>query len=74
MVLGRRICLTIEVYYVGNHSLYSHDLDPLRPTSDQDRISPYTICTISSRQVTRNEKNVQFTFNSKFSKLSKKNY
>ena len=28
------------------------------PTSDQDRISPYNIDTISSRQVMRIEKNI----------------
>ena len=33
-------------------------LNPFTPTSDQDRISPYNINTISSREVTRIEKNV----------------
>ena len=33
-------------------------LNPFTPTSDQDRISPYNINTISSRQVMRIEKNV----------------
>ena len=32
--------------------------NPLTPTSDQDRISPYIIHTISSRQVMRIEKNI----------------
>ena len=31
---------------------------PLTPTSDQDRISPYNIITISSRQVMRIQKNI----------------
>ena len=31
-------------------------LNPLSPTSDQDRISPYTISTISSGQVMRIKK------------------
>ena len=31
---------------------------PLIPTSDQDRISPYSIITISSRQVRRIKKNI----------------
>ena len=31
---------------------------PLTPTSDQDRISPYNIITISSRQVMRIKKNI----------------
>ena len=29
------------------------NLNPLSPTSDQDRISPYTVSTISSGQVMR---------------------
>ena len=32
--------------------------NPFTPTSDQDRISPHNINTISSRQVMRIEKNV----------------
>ena len=33
-------------------------LNPFTPMSDQDRISPYNINTISSRQVMRIEKNI----------------
>ena len=33
-------------------------LNPFTPTSDQDRISPYNINIISSRQVIRIKKNV----------------
>ena len=33
-------------------------ITPLSPTSDPDIISPYTICTISSRQVMRIKKNI----------------
>ena len=33
-------------------------LSPFNHTSDQDRISPYNINTISSRQVMRIEKNI----------------
>ena len=33
-------------------------IKPSSPTSDQDRISPYTISTISSRQVMRIKKNI----------------
>ena len=33
-------------------------LNPLTPMSDQDRISPYIINTISSKQVMRKKKNV----------------
>ena len=32
--------------------------NPLSPISDQDRISPYNIITISSRQVMRIKKNI----------------
>ena len=34
------------------------DINPLTPMSDQDRISPYNINTISSRQLMRITKNV----------------
>ena len=35
-------------------------LNPFTATSDQDRISPYNINTISSRQVMRIEKNINY--------------
>ena len=35
-----------------------NDINPLTPISDQDRISPYNINTISSRQVMRIKKNI----------------
>ena len=46
---------------------------PLTPTSDQDRISPYNIITISNRQVMRIKENIgegtiKNWFNTKFSK------
>ena len=47
--------------------------NPLSPTSDLDRISPYIICTISRRQVMRIKKNINkgiFFSSSKFSKLT----
>ena len=34
-------------------------INPLTPINDQDRISPYIISTISSRQVTRVKKKYQ---------------
>ena len=34
--------------------------NPFTPTSDQDRISPHNIDTISSRQVMRIEKNINY--------------
>ena len=40
---------------LGGHEF---DFNPFTPTSDQDRISPYNINTISSRQVMRIEKNI----------------
>ena len=47
---------------------------PFTPTSDQDRISPYNIYTISSRQVMRIEKNINYGIiswsNTKFSELT----
>ena len=47
--------------------------NPISPTSDQDRISPYTVGTISSRKVMRIKKNINKgnmdLSNSKFSKL-----
>ena len=48
-------------------------INPLTPVSDQDRISPYYIYTISHRQVMRIKKNINYGitnwFNTKFSKL-----
>ena len=37
---------------------FQSDLNPLSPMSDQDRISPYNINTISRRQVMRIKKNI----------------
>ena len=49
-------------------------INPFTPTSDQDRISPYNINTISSRQVMRIEKNINYGniswSNTKFSELT----
>ena len=36
------------------------DINPLTPVSDQDRISPYYIYTISHRQVMRIKKNINY--------------
>ena len=55
-----------------NHELKC--LNPLIPMSDQDRISPYNINTISSRQVMRIKKNINkgiiSSSNTKFSILT----
>ena len=40
------------------YGLEQISLNPFTPTSDRDRISPYHINTISSRQVMRIEKNI----------------
>ena len=49
-------------------------INPFTPTSDQDRISPYNINTVSSRQVMRIEKNINNGIiswsNTKFSELT----
>ena len=38
--------------------IFLENLNPLSPTSDLDKISPYNIGTISSRQVIRINKNI----------------
>ena len=37
---------------------FCHQINPLTPVSDQDRISPYNINTISTREVMRIQKNI----------------
>ena len=39
-------------------TLRGQRVNPFTPTSDQGRISPYNVNTISSRQVMRIEKNI----------------
>ena len=55
-----------------DHQLYH--VNPLTPTSDQDRISPDKINTISTRWVMRIRKNINLGIiswsNTKFSELS----
>ena len=62
----------IERTKTCNHELKC--LNPITPMSDQDRISPYNINTISSRQVMRIKKNINKGIiswsNTKFSKLT----
>ena len=43
---------------IANYLLVVFYINPLTPMSDQDRISPYNINTISSRQLMRITKNV----------------
>ena len=47
-------CLML-LFFKSSHCFF-FSLNPFTPTSDQDRISPYNINTISSRQVMRIEK------------------
>ena len=44
--------------WTSQPSIQYTNLNPLTPMSDQDRISPYNINTISSRQVLRTTKNL----------------
>ena len=67
----------IKFYWVGaqiidrneicvNQEKKNYDMNaftPLSPGCDQDRISPYTISTISSRQVMRIKKNIIYWWN-----------
>ena len=41
-----------------NVIIQNNGFNPFTPTSDQDRISPYSVNTISSRQVMRIEENI----------------
>ena len=45
-------------YYFVFYLIYERSFNPLPPMSDQDRISPYNIKIISSRQVMRIKKNI----------------
>ena len=48
------------------------NVNPLTPVSDQDRISPYYICTISCRQVMGIKENINYgTTNWSGTKFSK---
>ena len=55
-------------------SFSQNDFNPLTPMSDQDRISPYNINTISTRQVMRIKKNIILGIiswsNTKFAELT----
>ena len=44
--------------YKGDKNKEEILVNPLTPMSDQDRISPYNINTISTRQVMRIKKNI----------------
>ena len=57
-------CKLVEQFY----------FNPLTPISDQDRISPYIINTLSTREVMRIKKNIDLGliswFDTKFSELT----
>ena len=59
---------------IGSDLEVCNCFNPFTPTSDQDRISPYSVNTISSRQVMRIEKNINHGTiswsNTKFSELT----
>ena len=59
---------------IGSDFEVCNCFNPFTPTSDQDRISPYSVNTISSRQVMRIEENINHWIiswsNTKFSELT----
>ena len=58
--------LWTEMRSVSTKKKKNYDMNtftPLSPGCDQDRISPYTISTISSRQVMRIKKNINYWWN-----------
>ena len=66
--------LRLEILRLAETNLPAWSFNPLTPMSDQDRISPYNINTISGRQVMRKKKNINQRIiswsNTKFSKLT----
>ena len=48
----------MSIFHVIGPCTNPLNLNPLSPMSDQDRISPYNINAISSRQVMRIKKNI----------------
>ena len=50
--------LRLEISRLAETNLPARSFNPLTPMSDQDRISPYNINTISGRQVMRKKKNI----------------
>ena len=69
-------CVTIKFTWSPTRlcNILMIPLHPLTPMSDQNRISPYSINTISSRQVVRIKKNINLEIiswsNTKFSELT----
>ena len=61
-------------FSILSNSEKTYALNPLTPTSDQDRISPYNINTISTRYVMRIKKNINLGMiswsNTKLSELT----
>ena len=48
----------VFITYRNGSNFMLDSFNPFTPSSDQDRISPYNINTISSRQVMRIKKNI----------------
>ena len=62
LIISPQVNIVKESYFI-THSLLT-TLNPLAPMNDQDRLSPYNINTISTRQVMRIKKTINFLDNS----------
>ena len=62
LIISPQVNSVKESYFI-THSLLT-TLNPLAPMSDQDRLSPYNVNTISTRQVMRIKKTINFLDNS----------
>ena len=57
--MGNHLIISINTTTSSQFILGREMIDPLTPMSDQDRISPYNINTISSRQVMRKKNQLE---------------
>ena len=66
--------ISISSKYAACKLVEQFSFNPLTPISDQDRISPYIINTLSTREVMRIKKNIDLGliswFDTKFSELT----
>ena len=62
LIISPQVNIVKESYSITHNLLTT--LNPLAPMSDQDRLSPYNINTISTRQVMRIKKTEIFSHNS----------
>ena len=60
IITCKSITLDIPILAVYRRLVTMDLVNPLTPMSDQDRISPYNIITILSRQVMRIKKNINY--------------